>query len=114
MAGTYSEFDKRLRTIQQRNQKKRHGSNYRVGADGLIAMHPRKRSPRFPIKGIALLVAAGFAFKVFLYMNLGGATFEQRVSELANGTLVEQAGAWIMQPDPVTLMIVDQLRPYFI
>ena len=35
----------------------------------------------------------------------------ERVSKLGNGTTAEQAGAWVMQSDPVTTFLAGLIEP---
>lgn len=107
MARSHTEFGDRLRNIEKRHKQIQHGAIYRVGPDGLIVTRPRKRSIRFPVRGLFTLFAVGFAFKTFLLMNLGTSTYNQRVSELQDGNVIEKAGAWVMQIDPVTLWMTE-------
>lgn len=44
--------------------------------------------------------------------HLGGTIYAQRVATLQDGTLIEQAGGFVMQPDQVTQAIAVQLRPF--
>jgi hypothetical protein len=43
--------------------------------------------------------------------HIGGTIYQQRVDALLDGTVVEQAGGLVMQPDAVTKAISTQLRP---
>lgn len=110
MAQAHVPFDKRLKRIVRRHDRMANGVVHSVNADGLIVARPRIYKPRFPLKGILLLVAAGFLFKGILFSYLGAEAYADRVALLQSGTVMEQAGAWIMQPDPATLMISDQLK----
>ncbi|NSX54226.1 hypothetical protein HRQ87_05385 [Sulfitobacter sp. 1151] len=83
-----------------------------VNHDGLIIARPRRAAPRFPVKGIILMIIAFFAFKGFLLAQLGDATYGQRIATLQQGTGVEQAGAWAMQVDPLTQWIAGQIGTY--
>jgi len=108
MANANLQFDKRARKIVKgHNRRAANGAVLRMNSDGLIEARPRRRGPRFPLKGLVLLVGAGMLFKGFLLAYLGGIAYSERVGLLAEGTIVEQAGAWIMQPDPVTVQLAD-------
>ena len=56
-----------------------------------------------------LYVGFFFLFKAFLMANLGLGVYEERVARLGQGTVVEQAGGWVMQPDPVSVAIAEQI-----
>ncbi len=113
MGTVHLPFEKRLRTISRRHDRmNRSGVVHSVNHDGLIVARPRRRSLRFPLRGLLLLIAAGFAFKGYLLADLGPATYGDRVSVLQAGTIVEQGGAWLMQADPATVWIAEQINSY--
>lgn len=98
------QFDKRVKKIVRRHGKMSNGVVRRVNSDGLIVAKPRVYRPRFPLKGLVAVLLLGFLFKGFMFSYLGGAAYAERVATLQNGTALEQVGAWVMQPDPVTVM----------
>lgn len=110
MSEVHVPFNKRLQEITRRHDRMRNGVYHKMNRDGLIVAHPRRRAPRFPLKGLLLLLAAGFVFKAFLLINLGTATYDERVAELRAGTLIEQGGAWLMQADPATIWLATQIN----
>ena len=59
----------------------------------------------------ARLVLAPFWAWRFLLAWLGPDTYGDRVADLAAGTPVEQAGAWVMQSDPASRFVADQIKP---
>lgn len=105
-------FDERLRRLTRKHRRMAHGVIYRIGADGLIQSHPRRRSPRFPLQGLVILFAAAFMFKGFLYASLTPMIYDERVALLQQGTVVERAGAWVMQADPATVWMGGILAPF--
>ncbi|EBA13338.1 hypothetical protein RCCS2_05614 [Roseobacter sp. CCS2] len=78
-----------------------------INSDGLIVAKPRLYRPRFPLKGLLAVLFLGFLFKGFLFAYLGEAEYIERVAALQGGSVLEQAGAWVMQPDPVTVIAAD-------
>lgn len=102
-------FDKRLKRIVRRHDRMANGVVRTVGPDGLIVARPRIYHPRFPLKGILALVGAGFLFKGLLFFYLGSDDYTARLAVLQQGTVMEQAGAWVMQPDPATTFIAGQI-----
>lgn len=112
MTNAYQSFDKRLKKIGRNHAKLSQGYSSRVGRDGLIVFRPHRRQGGFPIRGLLLLAVGLFCFKGFILAHLGEATYSSRVETLAAGSMVEQAGAFMMQPDPVSLFIADYTRPF--
>ncbi len=105
------EFDQRLRRLTRKHRRMADaGIVHRMGPDGLVLPYPRRRMPAFPLRGVAILLAAAFLFKAFLFASLGPITYEERVARLQAGSVVEQGGAWVMQADPATVWIAGQIN----
>ncbi|PWG17898.1 hypothetical protein [Salibaculum griseiflavum] len=106
-------FDKRVdRIVRTHDRIRRNGVVHRVGKDGLIVTRPRVARPRFPLRGVLVVVLLGFAFKGLLWAQIGAAGYNDRVERLRQGTVIEKAGAWLLQEDAVTIWIGQQTRPY--
>lgn len=112
MASAAQGFDRRLKLIGQKRARLADGYVSKVGKDGLIIFRPKRRAGGFPIKGLALLILGFFVFKGLILAHLGTNTFEARLADLSAGSVVEQTGAWIMQPDVVSQAIAQQVRPF--
>lgn len=110
MAQAHVPFDKRLKRIVRRHDRMARGVVKTVNADGLIVARPRLYKPRFPLKGLIVLIAAGFIFKGFLFASLGETAYAERVASLRDGTVMEQAGAWVMQADPATALVAEGIK----
>src|SRR5215207_4101228 len=101
-------FDRRVTRLETKHRLLSAGVTYRIGSDGLITAHPNRRFlPRFPSRGLVLLVVTAFAFKAALLVASGEAAYNTRLAELAQGQSVERAMAWLMQPDPVTRAVAS-------
>lgn len=114
MAQAHVPFDKRLKRIVRRHEKMANGVVKTINSDGLIVVRPRIYKPRFPLKGLVVLLVLGFLFKGFLLAYLGEENYADRVATLQQGTLMEQAGGWVMQADPATALVaqwVQMIRP---
>lgn len=103
-------FEKRLRRIVKNHQRMANGVVHSVNSQGLIVARPKIYNPRFPLRGLLLLVATAFLFKGYIYTSLGSGTYSERVASLSEGTLIEQAGAWIMQADTATVAVSQVLQ----
>lgn len=107
------EFEHRIRRLMRKHDRLSRGVVHKVGPDGLITAHPRRRVSLLPpLRAIALVLAVGFLFKAYLLYALGSATYEARLEVLASGSVFEQAGAMVMQPDPASEWIAGQMTQY--
>lgn len=107
-------LDKRLnRVVRNHERMRRNGVVHRVGRDGLIRSYPRLIRPQFPIKGIVIIAALLLAFKSLMFAQMGAGNYAVQVEELRGGTMVDKAGAVIMQADPVTVALGGYLKQYF-
>ena len=105
MSTTGVPFEKRLRNIVRTHQRINQGAVHSMRSDGLIVARPRLYNPRFPLKGLLLIIVALILFKAYILADLGQATYQERVGALAEGNVFEKVGAWVMQPDAVTTEI---------
>ena len=114
MASADLSFEQRVRHLASKHRRMAHGIAHRMGRDGLITAHPRRRSPSFPLRGLMVLLGAAFLFKAFLLSSLGASVYTERVALLSAGSIVEQGGAWVMQADPATVWIAEQISALMI
>lgn len=105
MASVHAPFEKRVRKIVRTHERMSNGVTHTMRKDGLIVAKPRIYNPRFPLKGMLLLILTAFIFKGYIYASLGPADYDVRVAALGEGTLIEQAGAWVMYPDVATVQV---------
>lgn len=80
--------------------------------DGLIVMKLRAYWLKFLLCFIIVLVVLGFVFKGLLLASIGNVAYVERVIGLAQGSVMDCAGAWVMQVDFVIVLIVDFLAFY--
>lgn len=109
---TYEGFDARLKKIDRNRARLANGYSAKVTSDGLIVFRPKRRAQGFSVRGLVFLVLGVFLFKAMILAHLGGAIYDQRVDALKSGTVVEQAGAFVMHKDPVSATIAQYLRPF--
>jgi len=108
-----ADFDKRVRkVVQTHERKKRNGVVHRLRRDGLIVTQPRMARPRFPVRGIVVVLTLGVVFKTLLWAQFDTSSYNERIEALRGGSIVDQAGAWIMQEDRLTSYLGEQVRPY--
>lgn len=113
MAYVNAPFEKRLRKIVRTNNRMATaGVVHKMKPDGLVVAKPRLYAPRFPWRGLILLILAVFMFKGYVHYALGDADFNQRIAALSEGTVFEQVGGLAMHADPMTLTISELLNKF--
>lgn len=112
MSDAFFEFDNRLRRINKSRVKLARGYVSVVGDDGLIVVKPKRRRASFHLRALAFVIVGFMGFKVLILAALGQPVYEDRVETLRQGSTVERAGAWVMQPDPVTVLLAQKIRAY--
>jgi len=111
MIHNYAEFDQRVRKLDRKHRAMAQGFVTRLRKDGLIVVTPKRTKFRFPLKQLCVLFAAVILYKAFLLANLGPETYGERVTRMAEGTVVEQIGAAFMQIDPASEYLASQIGP---
>lgn len=99
------QFSQRMSRISQRHSRLSHGYVTHVTEDGLVVAKPKARGRGATLRGVAIMVATIIVFKAALYANLGPVQYNDRVEGLADGNIVEQAGALVMTADPLTVWL---------
>lgn len=112
MSDAFRDFDNRLRRIDRSRVKLSGGYVSVVGRDGLIMIKPRRKRVTLPLRGLFLLLAGGIGLKAMILVGLGAPVYQDRVDDLRDGTVIEQAGAWVMQADPLTVLLAEQINHY--
>lgn len=91
-------------------------AGWRVGAPGAmnkpgIANTMRRQARRrIPVRQILLFILAVVSFKIFLFLELGGATYGAKMVALSEGNMLEQIAGRAMALDPVSKWVVDGVR----
>ena len=76
-----------------------------------MVVKPKRRPVPLPVRPL-LLFGVGFVlFKALLIAHLGDAAYAERVTALSTGSLPEQAGAFVMQIDVVSLWLALEIGP---
>lgn len=111
MSDAFQGFDSRLKSIGRKRTRLAQGYVSKVGKDGLIVFRPKRRTGGFPLRGLLYVVLGFTFFKAVIIAHLGVALYDDRLARLSEGSIVEQAGAVVMQADPISLMLSAYLRP---
>ncbi len=112
MASDKKEFERRVSRIEKRkNAIADNGARKKVGKDGLVEFVPKGGALglRFPWRAVVLLAIFLFAGKVGIFRALGPEAYAEKLSALEAGSQIDQVGAVIMQVDPATQWVSDQL-----
>ena len=112
MTNSFDGFESRLKKIDLKRAKMAQGYKGSVKKDGLIVFRPTRRQRGIPLRAVVMLIVGFFVFKGMVMAHTGSAIYAERIAALQSGTLVEQAGAFAMQSDPITVGIAQQLRPF--
>ena len=114
MAQGHLDFDERLRRVGRKHRAMAQGYTFRMRPDGLMVATPYHGGGGTAMsfkRSIVFFLAAIVVFKAFLLAHLGPQTYEERLDHLRAGTLVERTGAYVMQSDPASRLLADQLGP---
>ncbi len=112
MVYTRDHFNKRIGVVDKKlSRRGRNSIVARVDANGIVYAKAKRRSRGFPIKGLLLTVLAFFCFKAFMLSANGPSSYEERLSGLQEGNMIEAAGALLLAVDPLTQFIADQMGP---
>lgn len=112
MSDTLFHFDKRVRKIAKKNRRIARGSEKYIDATGIMRERPKRSVTNFPLKGLFLVALGFFAFKGFLLAHQGVDQYNDRLALLQSGTIFEQAGAWMMQIEPVAARFAGFFSPF--
>jgi len=109
MSDATRDFHARLRRIDNHHARLGRGYVGKIRSDGLIIFKPRHRRPSVSVRGLLYLVLGFVFFKAVVLAHLGGASYDARIAQLAQGNVLEYAGAVIMQPDPASRWMAGYL-----
>lgn len=93
--------------------EKAHSKGYGFEAKGTLgrSFYTRPRRPRIPVlKPLLLTLLVGLGLKAGLHVKIGAEGYEARVAGLAAGSGLDRAGSVLLQADPVTVYVADQIR----
>lgn len=109
MSSSHLEFETRVRRLLRKHTAMSRGYTTRMREDGLIVAQPRRQVAPISGRSLFIFLMAFVLFKGFLIANLGPTGYDERVGRLEQGNLMEQAGAFAMQADPIASMVAIQI-----
>ena len=80
-----------------------------TGTLGRSYYYRPKAKTRSIIGPIVFLLVCAFLLKGLIYHNVGAQSYNDRVASLMLGQGVEPFGGWLMQSEPVTVFVADQI-----
>jgi hypothetical protein len=111
-SSTTPSFEKRSRQIVRMHRKViRRGGELNLGPDGLLTVRPKRGGTGIPFRGLFIIAALLFGAKAMMLVQDGAVGYGERVEKLAQGGMVEQAGAFVMQADPLTVKLAAYIQP---
>ncbi|MCT4611175.1 MAG: hypothetical protein OIF55_21400 [Amphritea sp.] len=103
MQNTLLDFEKRQQAMHRKHARLARGYTTKIDKNtGVITHVPEAQSAGFGLKLLLVILPGFLVFKAFVLAWLGGEAYQQHVQDLALGSEFEQAGAWLMQVDPIT------------
>ncbi|MDF0599821.1 hypothetical protein P1J78_03655 [Psychromarinibacter sp. C21-152] len=78
--------------------------------DGLELARRKPHRRKLPVAKFVQFALAVFAFRLFLFLQMGALAYTAKMEALADGALLERLAGKAMALDPVTLYIADMIR----
>ncbi|WP_298678732.1 hypothetical protein [uncultured Lentibacter sp.] len=107
MSANVQKFDRRLTRIVRKHRSLRNGYGFRVDRSGLITVKPKRAKSSGPLTAFLGVALIAVLFKAVVFANYGPQKYMSKLEPLRGGTLVEQAGAWLMEPGTLTFVLAD-------
>lgn len=106
---TNTSFTERVQKLNSVDRSLPRGLGTTVNGNGETVVCKRKRKDFNPRRGLAIIMLVFFGMKGMFYEQLGPLTYNGRISTLEQGVMVERMGAKLMQAEPVTLWVSEQI-----
>ncbi|MAM62578.1 hypothetical protein [Maritimibacter sp. UBA3975] len=108
----HKNFEHRVQRIERGHRNLSSGFVKLEERNGLLVPVKKVRSRRgFPWRGLFLVLVVFTLFKATLLAYLGPISYIDQHAKLEQGSIVEQAGAWIMRPDAATVYLSGVISP---
>lgn len=113
MSDTFTQFQRRLNTIERKHRALAQGRVAQNNPSGLVTGALKPKKPGVLHRFLWACVMGFFAFKVFVLAVVGPITYQGRIDALLAGSTLERFCAWIMQADPVSQKLATLLITAF-
>lgn len=114
MTDSYSDFRARVARIYELEEEASRAPSRpvstRVDRNGYIVIRGRKPGFRVPWTGIMMTLVAVLLLKGAIIARLGPNVYQAQMGRLMPSTLLEQVGAWTLQPDPISRWVALQIK----
>jgi len=115
MKDGFAHFDRRLERLDERKAALEAGHRTELDDSGLMKLIPmgerrRQINRMIPLRAAMIIAGVLLSFKGFLLYKLGFGVYTAKVASMARGDTMDQIGAWIMQIEPVTLMVYNVIN----
>lgn len=100
-------FVKRLKRVERLNRR---GAGFE--ATGTLGRsYYTKRARKRSLWGPVIIAAVAFlVLKAIMVQQMGAFDYEARIESLRTGSTIEQVGAFVLQADPATLWLSEQIN----
>ncbi|KUF09240.1 hypothetical protein [Pseudoponticoccus marisrubri] len=105
-------FQKRQQAVHRKHLRMARGYVTKLDRTGVFVQTPDNKAAGFGLRTLLLVVLAFALFKIGVLAYLGEEVYAGHVEALRAGSVFEQAGAWLMQADPVTRAAASLVAPY--
>ncbi len=112
MSGNAQNFDERIGRVTRKHRAMSKGYTFRVDKNGLINIKPKRERRSAPVTLIIALLAIGLLFKSVALANFGPEKYAERLAPMRTGNMVEQAGAWVLNPGPMTQRVAQAISGF--
>ncbi len=112
MENVYSRFERRSNAVRTKHLQMADGFVTRINGNGVLVQVPAKRRGGLSVGTLLIALLCAVLIKAMNYLQLGESAYAARTAELAQGSSLEQAGAFILQMDPATLWIAQQIATF--
>lgn len=109
MSDALTNFRKRDAALRKKHIRMARGYRNRLNRNGVIIQEPDSKIGGVALRLLVLATVLFIGFKVMVLSGLGPETYTQHVAKLAEGTVYERAGAWLMQIDPMTARLSEMV-----
>lgn len=113
MSDAFTQFEKRLHSLERKHRELSNGYVAKINPDGLITVAPKTKRKGLALRLMLAVLVGIIAFKSITLAIIGPSTYEARLATLSNGSWFEGFCAWVMQVDPATQAVGTFLSTTF-